>query len=525
MRDLPEPTRAETSPLVAGRRLDSQSWRWGVPTTLELLRGLSFGQRVAEEEVEGLSDYFVETDQWRRILDGVVDVVFGAKGSGKSAIYSSLLNRSSEMFDRGVLFVSGENPRGTTAFKDLVVDPPTSEREFLGLWKFYVLSLIAHAFEEYGISTPEAARVRDALRDAGISEPSGGRAGLLRRVREYMSRLLAAEAIEPNIKLDPVTGAPSGFGLAITLGEPSPTERDTGAVSVDDLFAAADRALVEAGFRMWVLFDRLDVAFEESRALEQNALRALFKAYLDTVGLRAIALKIFLRTDIWKSITLGGFREASHITRAVTIEWNSSSLLNLVVRRLVQHGELLDGYQTDAQAVLADLVSQRHFFDSLVPEKVDLGRNPETFGWVLNRVADGTKKPAPREVIHLLNQAKDMQVAMLERGENEPESRKLFSRQAFRSALPEVSRVRLEQTLLAEYPDLREPLLALEGEKASQTDESLAAIWSKPQEEVGRTAAELVDVGFFERRGPREDSFYWVPFLYRPALSLVQGRD
>lgn len=42
----------------------------------------SFGSRVAEEEVESLHEYFVETEQWRRLLAGEVDIVFGSKGAG-----------------------------------------------------------------------------------------------------------------------------------------------------------------------------------------------------------------------------------------------------------------------------------------------------------------------------------------------------------------------------------------------------------------------------------------------------------
>jgi hypothetical protein len=59
----------------------------------QVLRELSFGQRVAEEEAAQLSAYFVETDQWRRVWDGEVDIVYGAKGAGKSAIYATLSQR------------------------------------------------------------------------------------------------------------------------------------------------------------------------------------------------------------------------------------------------------------------------------------------------------------------------------------------------------------------------------------------------------------------------------------------------
>jgi hypothetical protein len=36
-------------------------------------------------------------------------------------------------------------------------------------------------------------------------------------------------------------------------------------------------------------------------------------------------------------------------------------------------------------------------------------------------------------------------------------------------------------------------------------------------------ATQLVAVGFFEQRGTRAAPEYWVPFLYRDALDMVQG--
>jgi hypothetical protein len=112
---------------------------------------------------------------------------------------------------------------------------------------------------------------------------------------------------------------------------------------------------------------------------------------------------------------------------------------------------------------------------------------------------------------------------MFERGETTPEGSQIFTRQAFRDALPEVSRIRLEQTLFAEYPDLKEYLVQLEREKTNQSPESLAEIWKIDVPEAGRIAALLVEVGFFEIRGRTMEPDYWVPFLYRPALKMVQG--
>ena len=82
----------------------------------ELLKSISFGERVAEDEINELAKYFVETDQWSRMVKGEIDVVRGAKGAGKSAIYSLLITRESKFFDRNTLLVPGEKPRGTPAF-------------------------------------------------------------------------------------------------------------------------------------------------------------------------------------------------------------------------------------------------------------------------------------------------------------------------------------------------------------------------------------------------------------------------
>jgi predicted ATP-dependent serine protease len=105
---------------------------------LELLRNLSFGARVAEEETAELAKYFVETDQWNRIFRGEIDIIQGDKGAGKSAIYSLLVAKTNELFDKNILLITAEQPRGATVFRDLVSDPPTSENEFISLWKLYI---------------------------------------------------------------------------------------------------------------------------------------------------------------------------------------------------------------------------------------------------------------------------------------------------------------------------------------------------------------------------------------------------
>ena len=295
-------------------------------------------------------------------------------------------------------------------------------------------------------------------------------------------------------------------------------------IPVDELLAIANEALEEAGLKLWLLFDRLDVAFVDSSDLERNALRALFRAYNDLKAHGNVALKIFVRDDIWKRITEGGFTEASHITKAVHISWSSDSLLNLIVLRLLNNASFSEYLGVDTEAVKSDFSAQDELFYSIAPRQIDTGKNPDTFDWIVSRTTDASGASVPREVIHLFEVARELQIKKLERGEEEPEDNALFDRASFKDALPQVSKVRYEQTLLAEHPDVAKYLKRLEGEKAEHTVETLAKIWGVTIDKAAVICRRLVDIGFFEERGSKETPSYWVPFLYRGALHLVQGK-
>ncbi|MEU8586925.1 hypothetical protein AB0C59_07955 [Streptomyces sp. NPDC048664] len=480
---------------------------------------------MAEDEVDELSTYFVETEQWNRVWRGDVDVVYGPKGSGKSAIYSTLVAREDQLFDRGILIRAAESPRGNPVFKSLVEDPPLGELEFMGLWKLYFLALIADAFEEYSVQGEDAKRLIRALNDAHLRP--GERISLRTHVKnalDYVRRIFHPTEMEPTLAIDPATGAITSLGARIKFNEPSSTERAKGDIYIDELYAAADRALADDNVDIWLLLDRLDVAFTGSPEFEKNALRALFKVYLDLNDLQHVRLKIFLRTDIWKAITSTGFREASHITRELVLKWDRAALLQLVAQRLVRNPRLVKHYNVSPEDVKADTQEQAKLFKRVYPLQVEGGPNkPQTFDWCLSRTRDGSRLTAPRELIHLLSEARDVQMKWLEIGEVEPEGEPLFQRGALKEGLPAVSDLRLQKTLYAEYPHLRTYLEMLEGQKTNHSVRSLASIWREPEAKAKEIALRLVDIGFFEKRGTFIDPEFWVPFLYRPALNLVQG--
>ena len=494
-------------------------------TRLQLLKQITFGEQVAEDEANVLANYFVETNDWARISRGEIDIVRGEKGAGKSAIYSLLLNRSGEFFDRNVMLIAAENPRGATVFRDLSAEPPTTEREFIALWKLYTLALIAREARAYDLRGQDLDIVYRALESAHLLERDSTLAGLLRGIQEYVRRLIHLEALEGGVQFDPATQMVSGLSGRIILSEPGVSLRNTPVVSVDKLLSVMDAALRSRGWNVWVLFDRLDVAFVENHELETNALRALIRTYLDFKAYTQISLKVFLREDIWTRLVEGGFREHSHVVKYVVLNWDDESLLNLIMRRLLNNKTIADEFGIDVHAILADYDKQVELFYRFFPDQVEQGpQKAKTFKWLIGRCADGTKKTAPRELIHLSNSIRDTEIRRLERGDTPTEGMQLFDRSVFKAALPIVSKTRLTSYLYAEYPSERPVIAKLEGQKTEQTPESLAALWQMTNDEATAKARQLKSLGFFEERGTREQPTFWIPFLYRDALSLVQGK-
>jgi hypothetical protein len=493
-------------------------------TTKEDLQNINFGQRVAEEETNNLGEYFVETDDWRRVFDGEIDVIYGTKGAGKSAIYTILDNNTEELFDKNILLTVAENPRGATVFEGLSTNPPTSEVEFIRLWKLYFVVIANSQFENWGIKNKYSIDLKDILGKSGLIPPQEGLKAILKVCFDYVRKIINVESFQQGVDLNEVTGMPSGVYYKVTFREPNKNELDAGIKSVEYLLELLDNALKESGFTLWVAIDRLDVAFTEDLELETNALKALFKVYRDLSPLNNLKIKIFLRDDIWRRLTEEGFREASHITKTLTIQWSKETIVNLIIRRLLSNESFVAKYSLNKIDILSEYKKQEQLFYRFFPDQIEVGdKKSKTIEWILGRLQDGKRITAPREIIHLFNEAKQEQIKKIEIGQNDLEGDNLIGRNAFKIALSIVSKVRLEQTIYAEYPSLKPFIQKLELKKTEQRIGTLAEIWSLPEIEAQACAKKLVDIGFFEKRGDLQDARYWVPFIYRNELKMIQG--
>lgn len=483
------------------------------------LADISFGDRVAENEASKLENYFVKTEPWEKIYSGKADVIFGAKGSGKSALYTLLLARSKDLLARNIILLTAEKPKGKTVFSDITNEPPTSENEFVTLWKIYFCQLIVKYLKEEGACSGRAKIVESKLIEANLIEEENTLKRLVNSAKTFAKNLLNIESVEAGASMDlSITGK-------ITFGTPDKGQRDKGYMSIDELLESLSDYLSNVGKTAWILSDRLDVAFDESLDLEKNALRALFKAYRDIEEYENIRIKIFLRDDIWKRITKDGFREASHITKSTTISWNEKNLLNLIIMRILDNQQICTEYLIDREAVRDDYDKQVKLYYTLFPRQVDVGeRQSDTFNWITSRIRDGLGNIAPRELIHYYNEIVVQEKREQDINNNNIEPRNIVSRQAIKNAAKDVSKVRTERTLFAEYPHLKSYVTALENNKAEQSSATLSEVWASSTQDAVTIANELSDIGFFEQKIAKTENIYKIPFLYRFYLDISQGK-
>jgi len=379
-----------------------------------VIESLSFGSRIAEDEIMNLSKYFVGSRFWNNLKNGSTDVILGAKGSGKSALYLYLLSNKVQFAQEKIFLNEAENPRGDTIFglfskvtTNKEYESPQKEalieNDIIGFWQLYFLVLIVSGLKERKFDGSNYKNVLEILEECGLLPQTVSLKGIFRHVIFYLKQIVTLKFFQPEIEIDPNTGSLSGIKGKIVFDEPSPSKSKVGFCTIEDLFEKINLDLQKKEEQIWILLDRLDVAFQDDATLEKRALKALFTVYNSLKSCDSIKLKIFLRDDIWGKITLDGMREASHITRKEVIMWDSDSLFNLLMKRVVGNENILTFL--DIKDNSPD--SYKKIFSLIFPDSVN---NKPFFDWVMEQLVDGSEKVAPRELIHLFTESRETQL-------------------------------------------------------------------------------------------------------------------
>lgn len=245
-------------------------------------------------------------------------------------------------------------------------------------------------------------------------------------------------------------------------------------------------------------------------------------------GLSHIKMKLFIRTDIWDRITANGFREATHagsMAKSVILEWDSTSLFNLFMKRLLQSDTLCREFNINREIILSDLYLQKTFINRIFPDKIDTGKNPKTFDWICGRLQDGKNKTMPRELIQFCLMLRGEQLQRLEKAPTSLSGEQLFERASFKAALSPISKTRLEKTIYAESPACKPWLRALRGKKSLQSVETLGIIWNTDNNVTRDRVDSLVNIGVLRELPFPQGRLLEIPILYRAALDIVRGAE
>ncbi len=499
---------------------------------IDLLDSLDFGSSVAEEETKNLQKYFVDTRFWRNLSNDRYDIILGAKGSGKSALYLNLISKSDEFAQRGIVIVEAENPRGDTVFALLnsatrteKYDNPNKEAliqdDIVDFWKLYFLTIITSKLRSIGFRGEHFKVMESLLESAGLLPKTFSLTDAFNNVLHFLRQVVSLQFFQPEVEVNPMTGTFTVKGK-VSFEKFSSKDYKEGYNTLDDLLEKLNADLAAANQSVWVLLDRLDVAFVDEKDLERRALKALFMVYNSLKRYEQLRCKIFLRDDIMMKITYDGLREASHLTRMINLVIDENTLFNILIKRILNNPSIINIYKINVEECLSDIEKQKQLFDSVFPEKVEEGGEKfGTFDWVVNRISDGNGLFTPRELIHFLNQSKEQQIELLELGNKAPEE-KLFTSEALKRAIREVSKAKFERTLIAENPHLTDNFKKFRSAAAQVSAEWMTLMLrdkeGKKIEDIDLFANSLSDIGFLKRV---TETQWWIPPIYQYALGIA----
>ncbi|MBF6437658.1 P-loop ATPase, Sll1717 family [Nocardia cyriacigeorgica] len=492
----------------------TQSYRHANPSVTTVLRALDLGSSVAEHD-QLLQQHFVETQTFKMLLESKVDIVAGDKGTGKTAIFRILKERyaSYEQLN-DVEVVAAFNPAGTPVFQRLIETEVLAEEQYIGVWKAYFLSLAGNWVLNLGDGDfSDSMRELDKLLvSVGLRSADETPQTIFSQVVNRLKRLFRVTSVEntPSLSADgmPVLGAKVDFSES---GGDDTVVTDL--VRQDDALQLLQKVLGELDFKLWLVVDRLDEAFQARPALERPALRALLRTYLDMLDLSNVRIKLFVRRDLFSRIIEGGFVNLTHINaRRVDITWDDDDLFTLLDRRFRGSTEFVN-YLDAEDLEPADV------FNRVFPSQVDPGdRKPVTWTWILGRIRDGNGVKPPRNLIDLVLKAQQAQIRQEDRSPRRMSTKEsLITSDALKRGLEALSAERVQDTLLAEAGDNAALIELFRGGKAEHNASSLRQILG---EEYEPKISLLKTIGFLEQVG----SNYKVPMLYRGGLSITQGK-
>jgi hypothetical protein len=325
---------ADFAPAVTARLQSSRAP--AIAGRTSFLQRLTLGASAAENEMKDLGTYYIPTDEYRRALQGDVQVVLGRKGTGKSALFFQI--RDQLRADRRVV-VLDLKPEGfqLRKFKEQVLDyleEGTREHTVTTFWEYLLLLEICHKLLQKD-------RERH-LRDHSLYEPYRSLAAAYAS-DEFVSEGDFAERmlrLNQRIAADFVEMRTASGSRRLRTGE------ITELLHKHDVAALRDSLIAYLGQKsaLWILFDNLDKGWPPHGVGPEDVLS--LRCLLEAMGklqreFRRVQIPahgiVFIRNDVYDNLVAATSDRGKVATARV--DWTDPEmLLELLRRRFVSSG-------------------------------------------------------------------------------------------------------------------------------------------------------------------------------------------
>lgn len=310
-------------------------------SSLSGLRRLHLGSPAAENEFTDLQHYFIETEEYNRVMRGEVQVASGRKGSGKTAIFARARSQLRENKQNLVLDLQPEG-RQLLKIKDVfmsMLGEGTKEHTIVAFWEYLILIEICHKLLRDDI--------RKHLVNHQLYEPYRKLEetfGLHKIAREgdFAERLLSlVESLEGSF--ESMRSKSSGEQLTLSQAQ------ITSLLHKSDIrpLRQSIAAYLARRPNIWVLFDNLDKgwsAFGVSNddILLIRCLQAALAKVRNDFERMGIAFRgtLFLRDDVWE-LVVDQTPDRGKVS-VVKLDWDDPELLRELIRRRVVHALGMD---------------------------------------------------------------------------------------------------------------------------------------------------------------------------------------
>ena len=307
-----------------------------VPEPRTFLAQLNLGSSSAENELQELGHYYLETDEYRRAFRGEVRIVTGRKGTGKTALFAQLRNRVREHKRRIVLDLKPEGFQ-LLKFKERVLDyleEGTREHTITAFWEYLLLLETCHKIlqkdatlhlRDGRLYTPYRKLAQAYFEDEYVSEG------------DFAERMLKlTQRIADDFD---VAHADKSARKRLSTGEITELlyKHDVAGLrqQVVDYLAAKEG--------LWILFDNLDKGWPPYGVTAEDVIT--LRSLIDAMGKieRQLAKEhidchaiVFIRNDVYE-LLIANTPDRGKVPQ-VTLDWTDPELLKELLRRRFLYG-------------------------------------------------------------------------------------------------------------------------------------------------------------------------------------------